>query len=117
MIRGCVSEIDGFLDTISRPMLCDCGKNPGAFYSGHYMTYGINNVQAVCDVERRFIIFGVIAPGKCIDQVAVQRTSLPNRIALFDTGFYLLGNTVYRLLDVMLFPFVGSQRDDSSQDT
>ena len=59
LIRGCVGAIDSSLATISRPMLCDCGNNPGAFHSGHNMTYGIN-VQAICDVEGRFIFLGVI---------------------------------------------------------
>ena len=111
-IRGCVGAIDRFLATISRPMLCNCANNPGAF---HYMTYGIN-IQAVCDVESRFIFFGLIAPGKCSNQVAFDLTSLPNRISSFDTGFYLVGDAAYTLLDVMLVTFVGSQRDDCSQD-
>ena len=115
LIRGCVGAIDGFLATISRPTLRDCGNNPGAFYSGHYMTYGIN-VQAICDVESRFIFFGVIAPGRCSDQVAFERTALPNKTALFDSGFYLVGDAAYTLSDVMLVPFVGSQRDDQTQD-
>ena len=61
--------------------VCDSGKNPGDFYSGHYMTYGIN-VLAVCDVESRFIFFGVIAPRRfSCNQGAFERTSLPNQIA------------------------------------
>jgi hypothetical protein len=80
------------------------------------MTYGIN-VQAVCDADSRFIYFGVIAPGKCSDQVAFERTSIFDRVAAFKTGFYLVGDAAYTLSDVMLVPFVGSQRDDPTQDT
>jgi len=80
------------------------------------MTYGIN-VQAVCDADSRFIYFGVIAPGKCSDQVAFERTSIFDRVAAFNTGFYLVGDAAYTLSDVMLVPFVGSQRDDPTQDT
>lgn len=36
------------------------------------MTYGIN----VQDNESRFIFFGVVAPEKCSDQVAFERTSI-----------------------------------------
>ena len=116
MMRGCVGAIDGFLATINRPTIVESGNNPGSFFSGHYMTYGIN-VQAVCDADSRFIYFGVIAPGKCSDQVAFERTSIFDRVAAFNTGFYLVGDAAYTLSDVMLVPFVGSQRDDPTQDT
>ena len=39
LLRGCVSAIDGFQAKISRTMLCDCGNNPGSFYSDHYTPY------------------------------------------------------------------------------
>ena len=83
--------------------VCDSGKNPGDFYSGHYMTCGIN-VQAGYDVDSRFILFGVIAPGKCSNQVAFERTSLPNRISSFDTAFYLVGNVANTLSEILLVP-------------
>ena len=71
-MRGFVgASIDGFLATINRPTIFESSNNPGSFFSGHYMTYGIN-VQAVCDADSRFIYFGVIAPGKCGDQVAFE---------------------------------------------
>ena len=73
-------------------------------------------MQAVCDADSRFIYFGVIAPGRCSDQVAFERTSIFDQVAAFDTEFYLVGNAVYTFSDLMLVPFVGSQRDDPTQD-
>ena len=59
----------------------------------------------------------MIVPGRCSDQVAlVERTDLPNKTALFDSGFYFVGDAAYTLSDVILVPFVGSQRDDQTQD-
>ena len=80
------------------------------------MTYEIN-VQAVCDADSRFIYFGVIAPGKYSDQVAFERTSIFNRVAALNRGFYLVGDAAYTLSDVKLVPFVFSPRDDLTQDT
>ena len=50
-------------------------------------------------------------------QVAFERTSIFDRVAAFNTGFYLVGDAAYTLSDVMLVPFVCSQRDDPTQDT
>ena len=81
------------------------------------MTYGIN-LQAVCDADSQSIYFGLIAPGKCSDQVAFEQNSIFGRVAaLLDTGFSLVGDAAYTLSDVMLVPFVGSQRDDPTRTT
>jgi hypothetical protein len=80
------------------------------------MTYGINFL-AVCDANSRFIYFGLIAPGKCSDQVAFEQNSIFGRVAALDTGFSLVGDAAYTLSDVMLVPFVGSQRDDPTRTT
>ncbi|KAI2492824.1 DDE superfamily endonuclease [Fragilaria crotonensis] len=66
---GCVGAIDGLFVKICRPSMKDCGYNPQAYFSGHYMAHGLN-VQAVCDSDRRFTFFGVVAPGKSSDQLA-----------------------------------------------
>jgi len=74
LLRGCVGCIDGYLAVTTRPSMADSEHNPGAFYSGHYGVYGLN-VQSVCDYRSRFIFFAVAAPGKCADQLALERTS------------------------------------------
>jgi DDE superfamily endonuclease len=76
---GCVGAIDGLFVKICSPSMKDCGYNPQAYFSGHYMAHGLN-IQAVCDSDRRFTFFGVVAPGKSSDQLAFKRTSLHKRV-------------------------------------
>ena len=94
IIAGCVGCIDGYLATITRPRLDECNGYPGAFHSGHYGVYGLN-VQAVCNHRSQFIFFGVVAPGKCGDQVAFERTSLPALMQALPVGTYLVGDAAY----------------------
>ena len=115
IMRGCVGAIDGMLALIKRPTMSESGFNPGAYFSGHYMTYGLN-VQGVSDSNSRFIFFAVAAPGKCSDQVAFERTSLPQKISTFPPGFYLVGDAAYQVSDVMLVPFTGAQRANKTKD-
>jgi hypothetical protein len=115
IMRGCVGAIDGMLAVIKRPNLKECGFNPGAYFSGHYMTHGLN-IQGVCDCDSRFIFFGVMAPGKCSDQVAFERTSLPQKISTFPPGYYLVGDAAYQVSDVLLVPFTGAQRENKTKD-
>ena len=75
LIRGYVGCIDGFLAATARPKMGDSNNNPNAYDSGHYGMYGLN-VQAVYDNQFRFPFFGVVATGKCGDQVAFECTIL-----------------------------------------
>ena len=109
---GC---IDGNLATITRPRLEECNGNPGAFHSGHYGVYGLN-VQAVCNHRSQFTFFGVVAPGKCGDQVAFERTSLPTLMRALPLGTYIIGDAAYSVGKRMLVPFTGSQRTNPSND-
>ena len=115
IIAGCVGCIDGYLATITRPRLDECNGYPGAFHSGHYGVYGLN-VQAVCNHRSQFIFFGVVAPGKCGDQVAFERTSLPALMQALPVGTYLVGDAAYSVSEKMLVPFTGSQRNNPSHD-
>ena len=115
ILVGCVGAIDGLFVKICRPSMKACGNNPQAYFSGHYMAHGLN-IQAICDSDRRFTFFGVIAPGKCSDQVAFERTSIHCRIMELPTGMYLVGDAAYQISEVVLVPFTGSQRDDPGKD-
>lgn len=75
LVRGCVFFIDGILGISKRPTMKESSGDPRSFYSDHYDVYGLN-VQAVCDVNCRFLFFGVVAPGKCGDQVAFECTPI-----------------------------------------
>ncbi|KAI2491737.1 nuclease [Fragilaria crotonensis] len=106
---GCVGAIDGLFVKICRPSMKDCGYNPQAYFSGHYMAHGLN-IQAVCDSDRRFTFFGVVAPGKSSDQLAFERTSLHKRVMELPMGMYLVGDAAYQVSDVVLVPFTLSAR-------
>jgi DDE superfamily endonuclease len=96
-----------------------CNGNPGAFYSGHYGVYGLN-VQAVCNHRSsQFIYFAVVATtGKCGDQVAFEKTSLPTLTmqALPPVGLYLIGDAAYSVGEKMPVPITGSQRSNPCND-
>lgn len=112
---GCVGAIDGLFVKTCRPSMKACGNNPQAYFSGHYMAHGLN-IQAICDSDRQFTFFGVVAPGKCSDQVALERTSIHQRIMALPTGMYIVGDAAYQLSDMLLVPFTGTQRDDPGKD-
>ena len=116
----CIGAIDGYLQPISKPRKKDCDGFRQAYWSGHYMSYGLN-VQAVCDSNCCFLYFGVVAPGKCPDQKAFERTKLFKIVSnLLLVGQYIVvGDAVYTLTDQVLCPFVGSQwhqRESTNKD-
>ena len=115
LIRGCIGCIDGFLAVTRRPTMKDSNNNPGAFFSGHYGMYGLN-VQAVCDRQSRFLFFGVVAPGKCGDQVAFERTPLYDYVQNVPPGYYLIGDAAYTVGESLLTPFTGGHRNDPIKD-
>ena len=112
---GCVGAIDGLFVKVHRPSMKECGYNPQAYFSGHYMAHGLN-IQAICDSDRCFTFFGVVAPGKASDQVAFERTSIHEQIMALPMGKYLVGDAAYQVSNVVLAPFTGSQRDDPGKD-
>ena len=112
---GCIGSIDGYLQPISKPRKKDCDGFPQAYWSGHYMSYGLN-VQAVCDSNCCFLYFGVVAPGKCPDQKAFERTKLFQIVSNLRPGQYIVGDAAYTLTDQVLCPFVGSQRESTNKD-
>ena len=115
LIRGCVGCIDGFLATTKRPTMKESNNSPRAFYSGHYNTFGLN-IQAVCDVRCRFLFFGVVAPGKCGDQVAFERTALFEYTKGLPDGYYIIGDAAYSVGEKVLTPFTGGHRGDPAKD-
>ena len=114
-MRGCVGCIDGYLAVTEKPRMSQCENIPGAYRSGHYGVYGFN-VLAVCDFRSRFSFFAVAAPGKCPDQVVLERTSLPALIEALPVGKYLVGDAAYSLCEKMLVPFTGTQRSNANND-
>ncbi|KAI2507521.1 nuclease [Fragilaria crotonensis] len=115
LVRGCVGCIDGFLAITKRPTMKESMGKPGAFFSGHYGVFGLN-VQAVCDIKCRFQFFGVVAPGKCGDQVAFERTPLFQYVKHLPDGYYIIGDAAYSVGEKMLTPFTGGHRNDPTKD-
>ena len=108
--------MDGFFQPTNKPTFTESGGVPLAYYSGHYCAYGLN-VQAACDARLRFIFLGVVAPGKTNDNVAYLRArALKEAINKLPIGLYFLGDAAYTLLETLLIPFTGSQRDDPDND-
>jgi hypothetical protein len=104
LIRGCVGCIDGFLVTTKRPTMKESNNSPHAFYSGHHNTFGLN-IQAVCEVRCWFLFFGVVAPGKCGDQVAFERTALFEYTKGIPDRYYIIGDAAYSVGEKVLSPF------------
>ena len=115
LVRGCVGCIDGFLAIIKRPTMKDCSGQPTSYFSGHYGVHGLT-VQAVCDAKCRFQFFGIVAPGKCGDQVAFERTPLFQYAQQLPDSFYIIGDAAYSVGEKMLTPFTGGHRGDPSKD-
>jgi hypothetical protein len=112
---GCVGAIDGLFVKVHCLSMKECGYNPQAYFSGHYMAHGLN-VQAICDSDCCFTFFGAVAPGKASDQVAFEQTSIHQQIMALSMGKYLVGNAAYQVPNVVLAPFTGSQREDAGKD-
>jgi hypothetical protein len=60
--------------------------------------------------------FGVVAPGKCGDQVAFERTPLYDYVRNLPPGYYLIGDAAYSVEDSLLTPFTGGHRNDAIKD-
>ena len=75
------------------------------------------NCQAACDANLRFHFFGVVGPGKTNNNVAFPRCGkIYDIVTKLPMGLYFLGDATYILLNTLLIPFTGSQRDDVDND-
>eukprot|EP00644_Phytophthora_capsici_P019534 jgi/Phyca11/133642/e_gw1.610.1.1 len=75
-----------------------------AFYSGHYLTYGIN-VQALCDASCKFTGYCFNSPGKVADSVAFTKWKLSASVEKLPFGYYIIGDNAYMLSAHLLVPF------------
>ena len=110
---GCIGAIDGWLCTMEKP--ADV-INPTDYHSGHYQRFGMN-VQAMCDVNLRFIYLSVCASGGTGDARAFRKLHGLN--AWLDglrEGFYIIGDCAYELTNKLLIPFSGARRLDEAND-
>ena len=104
---GAVGALDGWLACTDKPGDVD---NPTDYYSGHYQRFGIN-VQAICDVNLRFLYFAVCAPGGCNDSRALRKcTKLCKWIDTLPGDYYIIGDNAYALSNRLLIPFRGKKK-------
>ena len=57
-----------------------------------------------------------MAPGKCPDEKAFERTKLFQIVSNLRPGQYIVGDAPYTLTDQEFCPFVGSQRESTNTD-
>jgi hypothetical protein len=50
IMRGTCGTMDGLFQPTNCPNLKECEENPRAYFSGHYMSTGLN-CQAICDAR------------------------------------------------------------------
>lgn len=116
LVHGCVGVLDGFLAETYAPKKKDVGGNVLAYFSGHYLVYGLN-CQAMCDSNLKFMYFGVVAPGRTNDNVAIHRTEgLLDVINSLPDGLFVIGDAAYTLMEHLLIPFVGCMAEDPDRD-
>ena len=68
-MNGYVDAIDDFFQRTLTPRKKDCAKNQTAYVSGQYEHYGVNCL-GICDVEGRYLFFGVASPRKRNDALS-----------------------------------------------
>jgi hypothetical protein len=89
--------------------------NVGSYFSGHYQSYGVN-VQATCDCNSHFTSISVLCPGGTGDSKAYAASCLHSYVSNLPFGFYLVADNAYTLSDMLLIPYSGQDRVDSSKD-
>jgi len=80
------------------------------------MSYELN-VHAVCISNCCFLYFGVVAPGKCPDQKAFERTKLFQIVSNLRPGQYIVGDAAYTLTDQVLCSFVAKGNQQTKMHT
>ncbi len=87
---------------------------PKKFYCGRKKKFGMN-LQAICDLKRRFIDIDVRHPGSTSDYLCFTTSNIHKKI-LMDPHFLhpslqLFGDSAYVNTSFMAPPFKGTQRD------
>eukprot|EP00644_Phytophthora_capsici_P018797 jgi/Phyca11/132225/e_gw1.143.13.1 len=103
ILTGCIGCIDGWLCTIRAPSAKEV-PDVSAFFSGHYLTYGIN-VQAMCDASCKFTGYSFNSPGKVSDSVALKKWRICTDFEKLPFGYFVIGDNAYTLAPSMLVPF------------
>ena len=97
--KNCVGAIDGILVWTDKPSISDlvslCFRS-AQFYCGHKSKHGLN-MQAVCDVNGRFLDIFIGCPGATSDYLAFLLSPLKHKLdaGLLKKDFCIFGNNAY----------------------
>ena len=99
-INTCVGAIDGILIWIHKPSKRDVKAiqfGPSKFFCGRKKKFGLN-MQAVCDVHKRFLDVEIKFPGSATDFFAFEQSELKgiiNKEGFLRPGLALFGDNAY----------------------
>jgi hypothetical protein len=111
---GCIGAIDGWLACTEKPFDV---TNQTDYYSGHYQCYGLN-VQAMCDPNLNFHLFGIAAPGKVNNMRSFHRCNqLLKWLEALPPEYYISVDNAYTLCQKILIPFSGAKKYDEDNRT
>ena len=97
--KKCVGAIDGVLVWTDKPSISDLASlhfGSTQFYCGHKSKHGLN-IQAVCDVNRRFLYVFIGCPGAMSDYLVFLLSPLKHKLdaGLLKKDFCIFGNNAY----------------------
>jgi DDE superfamily endonuclease len=97
--KGCAGCIDGVLIWMSCPSKEECektGVGAAKYYCARKAKYGLN-LQAVCDVKRKFLDLSITQGGASSDYVAFQSSELRQKLDnnLLAPELHLFGDNAY----------------------
>ena len=100
---GCLGPVDGWLCCTKKPNV----ERDADHLNGHYQRYGLN-IQALCDVNLRFLYFAVVGGGKLNDGRAISRCrKLQQWLHNLPDRYFIIGDNAYALSNKLLIPFKG----------
>jgi hypothetical protein len=114
VLNGCDGALDGWLCRIRVPSSSEVIKVQ-SYFSGHYQCYGLN-VQVTCDASCRFTSLSVLCPGGTPDSKTFYASHTYNSVQDLPDGFFVVGDNAYVLSPMLLIPYSGNEKKNSTKD-
>ena len=91
---------------------------PQKFLCGRKGKYGIN-LQAVCDHERRFLVFSMANPGAALDYMSILNITFFEQLSsktdpLQEEGLFIFGDNAYVNQLYITVPFPNAKRTENN---
>ena len=115
--KNCVGAIDGILVWTDKPSISDlvslCFRST-QFYCGHKSKHGLN-MQAVCDVNGRFLDIFIGCPGAMSDYLVFSLSPLKHNLdaGLLKRDFCIFSNNAYVNTLYMATPYRNAMAGDN----